>query len=143
MCLMVREFRQYNPKTFCDQNGASILLVEDEQLLGWAIERVLADEGYEVTRTACGEYACELLTNPAFSLIITDFRLPTADGLEITRASHRLFPKRPIIMMSAYGTEETVESALEGGASVFLHKPFALEDLLSNVQSLLNQKVTS
>ncbi|HWQ93154.1 MAG TPA: sigma-54 dependent transcriptional regulator, partial [Clostridia bacterium] len=73
-----------------------------------------------------------------FSVVITDLRLPGIDGLELVRRLHAAKPRLPIVLMTAFGTTETVIEATKRGAFEYLIKPFEMEALLEVTASAIN-----
>ncbi|MFQ6032570.1 MAG: response regulator, partial [Candidatus Zixiibacteriota bacterium] len=85
---------------------------------------------YEVMVEYNGEKALDRVGQFSFDWIITDYRLPGMDGLEVLRQTKRVQPKAQIIVISAYGTPQVVQEAERRGASHFLAKPFSIEELI-------------
>ena len=118
-----------------------ILIVDDEAKMRRVLELQLTGAGYEVTKAASAEDGLKALDPPAsgadFALALTDLRLPGMDGVEFLRQVHRRFPSLPVIVMTAFGTVETAVEAMKSGASDYLLKPFALDDLMITIDKVL------
>jgi DNA-binding NtrC family response regulator len=110
-----------------------ILLVEDEQTIAVTLKDDLEGAGYEVTHVADGAAAVTLLGQRAFDLVITDMRLPGADGLQVLQATKRARPATEVIMMTAYATVEHAVEAMRQGADDYIQKPFANEHVLERI----------
>ncbi len=109
-----------------------ILVVEDNDALRSGICLALRDSWGEVDEESDGERALGRLADSAtapYDLIITDLRLPGADGMSILRAALELCRDTSVIVMSAYGSIETAVEAMRLGAFDFVQKPFAVEQL--------------
>jgi nitrogen regulation protein NR(I) len=109
---------------------AKILLVEDDPAIVVTLNRVLADEGYEVTVENRGDAGLARAQEAVFDVVITDLKLPGIDGLELVRTLHVKRPRLPIILMTAHGTTETAIEATQSGAYDYLVKPFEIPELL-------------
>jgi DNA-binding NtrC family response regulator len=107
-------------------------VAEDNGALRRGIARALRARGAEVEEVADGGRATERLGEPGvepFDVVITDLRLPGADGLAVLRAARRREPRTAVLLMTAYGTIETAVEAMRLGAYDFLQKPFELAQL--------------
>ncbi len=88
-----------------------VLLVEDEQTIAVTLSDDLREAGHDVVHVADGKAALDLLGQRVFDVVITDVRLPGADGLQVLAASKRARPDTEVLMMTGYATvEEAVRS---------------------------------
>jgi nitrogen regulation protein NR(I) len=110
-----------------------ILLIEDDLSASDALQRVLRDEDYSVAAIARGDTGLAEARHKNFDLVITDFKLPGLNGLELVRQIHAIKPRLPIILMTAHGTTELAIEATKLGAYDYLLKPFEMEELLDLV----------
>jgi DNA-binding NtrC family response regulator len=110
---------------------AKILLIEDDLRDAVSLEKMLTSEGYAVTVVHRGDEGLAQAQAGGFDAVITDLRLPGLDGLEVVRALHAAKPRLPIVLMTAFGTTDTVIEATKRGAFEYLIKPFEMEDLLA------------
>lgn len=111
-----------------------VLIVDDEESICWGLQRLLADEGYDVATASSAEEALALVEREPPDLAMFDVRLPGLDGLtalEQLRAADRRFP---VIVVTAYGNLETAVRALENGAFDYVTKPFDLEQVVDVVR---------
>ncbi len=115
----------------------SVLIVDDEPTISWALEQALRDEGYDVRSTASAEEARNLLQARPADLVITDVRLPGMDGLQALPTFRGPNGLTPVIVMTAFGSLETAVSALHQGAVEYLAKPFDLDHALATVRRAL------
>lgn len=115
-----------------------VLLVEDDTRAAASLERMLRSEGYAVTVSHRGDEGLARAQAESFSVVITDLRLPGLDGLELVRQLHAANPRLPIVLMTAFGTTETVIEATKRGAFEYLIKPFEMEDLLEVTATAIN-----
>jgi nitrogen regulation protein NR(I) len=115
-------------------NAARILVIEDDTRSAQSLERLLKSQGYAVTLCHCGDDGFARLEQEAFDLVITDFRLPGVDGLELVRQLHATKPRLPIVLMTAFGTTEMAIEATKHGAFEYLLKPFDVAEMLEVVK---------
>jgi len=103
---------------------ATVLVVEDKDSLRSMLEESLRAEGWNVVGVASGSAAVERLRNgEQADLVLTDWRLPGADGLAVLDAAKALDPTLPVVVMTAFGSIETAIDAMKRGAEDFITKP--------------------
>lgn len=112
-----------------------ILLADDDSLIRWSLHQSLAARGHEVIQAQCGNAALSLLQTQSFDVILTDLRLPEADGFKIVEAARSSSPDIPVIMMSAYGNRDIQEEVVAHKINYFLNKPLSVEHVASLVES--------
>jgi DNA-binding NtrC family response regulator len=113
-----------------------ILLVEDHAASRANISRFLQLLSYQVVEAADGEEALKLLDNQTIDLVVSDLALPTIHGLNLTHEIHSKWPKVPVIIISAFMSDEAGKVILNGKAE-FIAKPLDLSVLASKVQELI------
>ena len=120
-----------------------ILVAEDEPLFLKVIERLLINNGYEVTCATNGQEALFALEKNEFNLIITDILMPFISGLELIGSvrSNAMHAGIPILVLSALGQENTVMEAFQLGADDFVTKPFNALEFNVRVKRLANRKL--
>jgi DNA-binding NtrC family response regulator len=114
-----------------------ILVVDDQPDMAEMLADDLSNRGYEAVATTSGRVALRKLKCERFDALVTDLRMPEIDGLALLRASHRLDPSRPVIVMTAHGTLDTAVEASGRGAYHYLTKPFRLEELVRLIELAL------
>ena len=103
---------------------ASILVVEDKESLRSMLEEMLRGEGWTVAGVGSGSVAIERLrAGESVDLVLTDWRLPGADGLAVLDAAREIDATLPVIVMTAFGSIETAVDAMKRGAEDFITKP--------------------
>lgn len=117
--------------------NARILLVEDDPLVLEQLSGALQDEGYNTVRATTAENGTALLRKSEFSLVITDLRLPGADGLEMVERARNLYPNCPVLVITAHASVSTAVEAMRRGAFHYLEKPLSVETLLVEVEKAL------
>ncbi len=111
-----------------------ILIVDDEKVQLEILEGFLVKQGYEATAAEDGQRALEKFKNGSFDLVLTDYRMPGMDGIQLLREVRRLQPEAVVVIMTAYGTVGTAVAAMKEGAYDYLTKPIDLDELLLLIQ---------
>src|SRR5262245_4958375 len=101
----------------------AILVADDEPGVRESLAEVLRDAGYEVESAADGRAAVAALEERDFAVIVTDLRMPGADGLAVLRRAREISPQTLVVVMTAHASVETAVEALRSGASDYLLKP--------------------
>ena len=114
----------------------NILVVEDEEKLARFVELELKHEGYEVMKCGNGRDALEIAEKGGFDLILLDIMLPGLNGLEVLRRL-RTVSDVPVILLTARDAVMDKVSGLDAGASDYITKPFAIEELLGRIRVVL------
>lgn len=114
--------------------------MEDEEKIASFIERGLKEERYVVDVAYDGEKGLFLAEINAYDLIILDIMLPIKNGLSICKELRSKRIDTPILMLTARDRVEDKVLGLDSGADDYLAKPFAFEELLARVRSLLRRK---
>jgi DNA-binding NtrC family response regulator len=116
-----------------------ILIIEDEPTTSWALAEGLSDDGYTVDTFATAEEALIWLQQGRCDLVISDLRLPGMSGLEFARKLARGRRGLPVIILTAYGTSETLRQLAAAGVSECFPKPFAMDALHRSVRRSLQR----
>ena len=117
-----------------------VLLIEDEEGLGEALEYQLGREGYSVERYTDGALGLDRFNVAGADLVLLDLRLPGLSGEEICREIRR-HSSVPIIMLTARDTEIDKVVGLEIGADDYVTKPFSTRELLARIRAVLRRAV--
>jgi two-component system, NtrC family, response regulator AtoC len=118
-----------------------VLIAEDDPGERRSLEAFLRRLGLRVTSAEDGAVACSRLAEEEFDLVITDLRMPHADGFAVLRAAHAKSAAVPVVMLTGQGSMEDCVAALRAGAFHFLAKPFHLTALQSVVEEALARQV--
>jgi DNA-binding NtrC family response regulator len=113
-----------------DSFPRSVLVVDDELLIRWSISETLSDLGYDVRQAADAAEALRTVIGAArpFDVVVMDLRLPDMSDLSMLGTFRQLLPRAALVLMTAFGSAETVSDAEALGATV-LNKPFELDEL--------------
>ena len=115
----------------------AILVADDEPGVRESLAEVLRDAGYVAQTAADGTAALQLLDQHDFAIVVTDLRMPGADGLTVLKRAREISPQTLVLVMTAHGTVETAVEALRAGATDYILKPVLFDDLLAKVARLL------
>lgn len=116
-----------------------ILVADDEQAVRDSLKRSLRFNGYEVCLAQDGEEALDMIRTEEPDLTILDVMMPKLDGLGVCRTLRSSGYDRPVLMLTARDGVSDRVAGLDAGADDYLPKPFALEELLARVRSLLRR----
>jgi len=112
----------------------NILIVDDEVSIQESLSGILKDEGYEVSVARDGNQALKILEEDSFDLVFLDIVMPGMDGIETLRKIKEKHSDIYVIIISAYGTDETAVKAIKYGAFDFIEKPLSLEKVVLTVK---------
>jgi DNA-binding NtrC family response regulator len=114
-----------------------ILVVDDDELMRDSLGQTLAGVGYQVETARSGREGLDNLKRQSFELVLTDLRMPEVGGIELLEELRRQGDETPVILITAYGAIDTAVSAMKGGASDYIVKPFQRDTLLVAVEKAL------
>jgi DNA-binding NtrC family response regulator len=106
-----------------------ILIVDDDKRALELLHELLAKDGREIDTAEDGLEAIKRLEEEDFDLIITDFKMPGASGIEVLKAARKINPKVLVIVITGFATLNTALEAIEAGAYSYLTKPFKLDEI--------------
>lgn len=116
-----------------------ILIVDDEHNTREALARCLAPR-FDVTTAADGGAAIELLKEHDYDLVLTDLRMPNADGMSVLEAVQSKASRPPCVLLTAYGSIDEAVAAVKKGAFDFVQKPVKLDRLDAVIDAALASK---
>jgi DNA-binding NtrC family response regulator len=125
------------------EHNTEILIVEDERNLARTLAQALrlgSENRFSVEVCASAEAALPLLESKAYDVLISDLRLPGADGLSLITHAKNKYPEMHTILMTGFGSEE-VEHEADVVTEGYLTKPFDMLDLLLMVQKVIDPSV--
>jgi two-component system copper resistance phosphate regulon response regulator CusR len=116
-----------------------ILVIEDEARILSFLARGLEAEGYRVEGASDGRDGLVRAVQEEWDLVLLDLMLPGLDGLDVLDTLHRRRPKLPVLILSARADLPTKLRGFELGASDYVSKPVALDELLARVRVQLRR----
>ena len=117
-------------------SNATILVVDDEELIRWSLREGLKREGYEILEAGTGREALEQFKQSP-DLVLLDYRLPDIDGLSVLRELKKIDPDVLVILLTSLVSVETAVEAMKLGAYHFANKPFNVDELAATVARAL------
>lgn len=115
----------------------TILIVEDEKLIRWSLANRLSKQGYTILEARDGKEAFKTISEEEIDLMLLDFKLPDASGIEILKELKEKKKEIPTIIMTAYASVESAIEVMKMGAFHYVNKPFEFEELLLNIEKAL------
>ena len=117
-----------------------ILLVEDDRLVGEAVQQALRDAAYASDWVQDGETALSALTTQAYGLMLLDLGLPRKDGFEVLKETRKGQHTLPVIIMTARDAVADQVRGLDAGADDYLVKPFSIQALLARIRAVIRRQ---
>lgn len=121
------------------KHKADILLVEDDQNLGFILKDYLEMEGYQVNLQKDGQAGLESFRKTSFDLCIIDVMMPIKDGFDLAKEIKSIKPEVPFIFLTAKGMEQDRIYGLKIGAEDYITKPFSTEELKLRLEVILRR----
>src|SRR5499426_3192315 len=120
---------------------AKILVADDEVNLRRVLTAMLKRDGHEVVQASSGAEAMEHIGD--VDVVITDLRMPGADGMEVLRTASKTHPHVPVIMITAYGSVGQAVEAIKAGAFDYIEKPFEQDQIRTIVDKAVRQAIAN
>ena len=130
-------------EVFESLNGASILLVEDNEVNALIAKRIMKNWDVQITHALNGAQAIALAQSQSFDIVLMDLQMPIMDGYEATRSIRAAGYSRrdlPIIALTASAMANEKDQAFEVGMNDFISKPFNPTELYSKIEKYLFKK---
>lgn len=120
--------------------GEKVLVVEDKpEMIQILTDYVLGPQGYVTLTALNGEEGLRLALSEKPDLVILDLRMPKMSGLQVLQTLRELQCPVPVIVITAYGSEEVVVRALRLGADDYVAKPFELDEMIHVIERVLSE----
>src|SRR6266446_298385 len=117
-----------------------VLLVEDDRMIGAALEQALMDAAYAVDWAIDGAMAASALATHVYDLMLLDLGLPQIDGAQLLRRLRHQGHTLPVLIITARDTLDDCIRGLDLGADDFLVKPFEVGELLARMRAALRRR---
>ena len=114
-----------------------ILIVDDDPAARYGLKRALAALSCEIVEAADGEAALRVIARDNPDLLICDIQMPKMDGLTLVEHLTEQGDARPVVMITAYGSERIAVEAMKAGAYDYLSKPYDVDELRCSVENVL------
>ena len=112
-----------------------ILIVDDEARILMLLQSLLKANNYEAFTAKSGVAALEILEDDdSFDIIITDLRMTPMDGMTLFHEVKKLYPKIPVILLTAYASVETAIDAMKNGVFDYMTKPFKVDEMIATLK---------
>ncbi|MBI5482297.1 MAG: response regulator [Deltaproteobacteria bacterium] len=111
-----------------------VLLVDDEPELLEPLAARLERRGFACTKAESAEDALRLLGGQSFDCAVVDIIMPGRSGLDLLRCMRQEWPAIPVVLMTGHGAAELPDDGISLGAAECLHKPVALDELVTCVE---------
>lgn len=117
-----------------------VLLVEDDRMIGAAVQQALSDAAYAVDWTTDGEQALAAALAQAYDLVLLDLGLPRRDGIDVLRQLRARDARVPILIVTARDEVEDRIAGLDLGADDYVLKPFDVQELLARMRAVVRRQ---
>ncbi len=112
----------------------SILIVDDDVAFGMLIDGFLQRNGYETTVASSCSSALEIINKQSFDIVLTDYRLPDGNGLDVLHQIKKLHPNTIVLLITAYSEIKIAVKAIKDGAFDYITKPVNPQELLHIIE---------
>jgi len=118
----------------------NILIVDDEEMIRWILNKKLTKEGYHCEESGSAEQALKKLKGSPTELAILDINMPGKKGTELLPEIRTSFPETAVIMASAVTETDVIIRCIKDGAQDYIRKPFTLDEVLFSVGRTLEKR---
>ncbi|MEK6813210.1 MAG: response regulator [Nitrospirota bacterium] len=123
------------PAHSAQEKPLRILVADDDRDAREALSEILKRNGYEIEVAADGSEAMAMMHGAAYDIVLTDLKMPGADGIEVLRAAAGKKNDCLVILITGFASLETALQAIRHGAYDYLTKPFRMDELLLVVRN--------
>jgi len=122
------------------QTSATILIIDDEEIIREALEALLTAEGYTVLTAPTAGQGLDVVSERHVDAVLLDLMLPDRNGLEVLPEIRRIDEELPVVMITAFGTIESAISATKQGAFHYFTKPFKNDEVLVILRNAIERR---
>src|SRR5918995_5194368 len=122
------------------RRNASVLVIDDEEVMRDILGTLLEREGYSVRLAANGQEGLDLARSLPFDAVIVDVMMPGIDGLQVLDELKKHDDELPVLMITAYASMESAISAMKKGAFDYITKPFKNDEVLVVLQNAIERR---
>ena len=118
--------------------SVELLVVDDDSDMRNLVKFILGKAGFtNIVEAADAKEGIDLIENGKVDLVLLDWQMPEVSGIELLKWARAYDIRLPIVMMTAQGTKERVQEALEAGSNDYIVKPFQPKVLVSKIEEVL------
>ncbi|MGH8003266.1 MAG: response regulator, partial [Limisphaerales bacterium] len=117
-----------------------ILIVDDEERICQSLTALLGREGYTIETATDGEAAISKIETTPYDLILSDIKMPKADGMTVLKKARQKDPEALVVLMTGYASLESAIAAVSAGAYEYILKPVDIEDLKRLVKRAVDKR---
>lgn len=115
-----------------------ILIIDDELDMLMLLKMILEDNtSFDVKTTNSPTDGLKMIGDGSFDLVITDLKMPGIDGMELFKEIKENQPDLPVIIITAFGSQEAADEAIQEGIADFITKPFKKQRILISIRKAL------
>jgi two-component system response regulator PilR (NtrC family) len=122
------------------RRNASVLVIDDEEIMREILDTLLAREGYSVRLAAGGVEGLDLARSLPFDAVIVDMMMPGLDGLQVLDELRKLDEDLPVVMITAFASMENAIAAMKKGAFDYITKPFKNDEVLVVLRNAIERR---
>src|SRR5687767_5853588 len=122
------------------RRNASVLVIDDEEIMREILETLLVREGYTVRLASNGHEGLELAKSLPFDAVVVDMMMPGIDGLHVLDQLHKHDEELPVIMITAFASMENAIAAMKKGAFDYITKPFKNDEVLVVLRNAVERR---
>jgi two-component system response regulator PilR (NtrC family) len=122
------------------RRNASVLVIDDEEIMRDILGTLLEREGYSVRLAASGQEGLDLAKSLPFDAVIVDVMMPGIDGLQVLDELKKHDEELPVLMITAYASMESAIAAMKKGAFDYITKPFKNDEVLVVLQNAIERR---
>lgn len=113
-----------------ENKQTSILILDDEPIVGKRLKPSLEKKGYEVESFTMSKEALERIEERSFDIVVTDLKMEGMDGMQFLTLVKEKYPDTEVIVITGFATLETARESFNKGVFDFLAKPFKLGEIV-------------
>ena len=129
--------RTLRAKADVDISKLKLVLVAEDEDCNWELIQNVLNNRYRILRAKNGIEAVTMDEEEHPDLILMDIRMPEMNGLDATRIIKEINPVIPVVALSAYAFEDTINEAMDAGCNEFISKPFKMEHLIETIEKFI------
>ena len=123
-----------------DLKKKRVLVIDDQSDMGWIMSRIFHERGHKVIVSRSGKEGLKkFMDRKDFDLIFLDIKLPDLNGLDVLKQIKKTCPEVKVIVITAFGSPEARQEALDRGASAFLDKPIQVAEMTRLADEVLSK----